>query len=121
MGEEVRLVVVVATVGGWPWLGQHEWRYQGGEGGVAMRGDACTRRRREARVGTEEEEGAESAAAEGVAPEGSAEAGGVLEAQEAPSWLQPCRGRACRHLRITGGGLHETRLAGGQGTRQGNG
>jgi len=36
----------------------------------------------------------------------------VLEAQEAPSWLQPCRGRACRHLRITGGGLHETRLAG---------
>ena len=41
-------------------------RYQGGEGrGVAMRGDACTRRRREARVGTEEEEGAESAAARG--------------------------------------------------------
>ena len=68
---------------------------------MAMRGDACTRRRREARVGTEEEEGAESAAAEGVAPEGSAEAGGVLEAQEAPSWLQPCRDRACRHLRIT--------------------
>ena len=115
-------MVVVATGGGWPGLGQHEggtreeragaWRCEAmrARGGGGRRGSARRRRR-----------GQRAPQPEGVAPEGSAEAGWVFEAQEAPSWLQPCRGRACRHLRITGGGLHETRLAGGQGTRQGNG
>ena len=67
MGEEVRLVVVVATGGGWP--GPPRGRYQGGtreeRGAWRGGGDACTRRRRGARVGTQQEEGAESAAARG--------------------------------------------------------
>ena len=95
-------------------------RYHGGEGGG---GDAEAMR---ARGGGGRRRGVEAPQHEGVACEGSESLCKlvlrvmVLEAQEALSWLQPCRGRACRHLRIMGGGLHGSRPGGGWGKSTGD-